>query len=334
MRRVRAVSNGTPDSVEDDLAVMPRRVRQSLLNQLAEGERIIIRTRQSPQVLLPDAVWPALALAFWIFLVVEVGASPKLTDIVFVALLVALARVGWKEAQRRYSWFVATNKRVLKHRGIIIHKVPMMLLRKVTDMTYSRSVLGQIGNYGTIVFESAGQKQAIRELTYIPEPDAVAQALNAEIFGDRPRAKRQDERGWARRTKRPWRGDDGSDDGPRGGGPSGDGPRGGGDGGPRRGPEPTAPGTGGVDVSPAGHPSPPPPTEPETWYRSSNLRGPSRLGDTGEIPAVSAEEAEAWLEARREQQRQAGRDRHDRWEDEQDAREIPLYPPREWVDRD
>ena len=48
MRRVHAVTDGTPETVEADLAAMPRRVAKSLEHQLAEGERIVIRTRQHP----------------------------------------------------------------------------------------------------------------------------------------------------------------------------------------------------------------------------------------------------------------------------------------------
>ncbi|HZB67212.1 MAG TPA: hypothetical protein VE503_07320, partial [Ornithinibacter sp.] len=46
---------------------------------------------------------------------------------------------------------------------------------------------------------------------------------------------------------------------------------------------------------------------PESWYRSSNADGPSRLGDTGEIPVV-----------------------HVPRDDEDD--DPRLYPPRNWVD--
>ena len=58
-----------------------------------------------------------------------------------------------------------------------------------------------------------------------------------------------------------------------------------------------------------------PRSSPQTWYRSSNLRPPSRLGDTGEIPVVRAEDPET-----------------DPYADDR-VREIPLYPPRDWVDR-
>ncbi|MBM6404498.1 PH domain-containing protein [Phycicoccus sp. CSK15P-2] len=333
MARVHAVTDGTPETVEHDLSVMPYRVRHSLVRQLAEGERIVIRTRQSPLVLARDALWPVLTGWLWWWLVVDVKAAPRLIDLVFLGFLVALGRLGWKELERQYTWFVATNKRILKHEGIFTRKVPMMRLTKVTDMTYHRSLGGEIWNYGTIVIESAGQKQAIRELVYIPDPDEVNAALNSEIFGERPRTKPpRTGRSWPLLSRRQRRGDDGEDDGPRGGGSGG-------------GPQPSDPGTGGVDISPAGHP-PPPRTQPETWYRSSNRGGPARLGDTGEIPVVRAEDVEAW-----QAQRSAADTPHTqdadpfrRWSEPaaehdwaadggDEVREIPLYPPRDWVDR-
>ncbi|MBM6402527.1 PH domain-containing protein [Phycicoccus sonneratiae] len=300
MPRVHAVTDGTPDSVEDDLAVMPGRVRNSLLRQLAEGERIVIRTRQHPSVLVRHLLWPVLAGWLWWWLVVDVKAAPRLIDLVFVGFLVGLARLGWTELQRRYRWFVATNKRILIHEGVLSLSVPMMRLTKVTDMTYHRSFVGELLGFGTIVIESAGQQQAIRELTHIPEPDEVNAALNSEIFGEKPRTKRRDaDRPWPKLPRRSRRREDPPDDGD-GGPPRGRGP------GPA--PRDDGPGTGGVDVSPAGHPTMPR-TSPETWYRSSNLGPLGRLGDTGEIPVVRAEDLR-----------------------EDDARAIPLFPPREWVD--
>ncbi|NHI20228.1 PH domain-containing protein [Phycicoccus endophyticus] len=299
MPRVHAVADGTPDSVEVDLGVMPRRVRESLLAQLAEGERIVIRTRQHPLVLARHALWPLLAAWAWWWLVVDVEAAPRLIDLVLLVFLVGLARLAWKELGRRYTWFVATNKRILKHEGILTRTVPMMRLTKVTDMTYHRTVGGEIWNYGTIVIESAGQQQAIRELRYIPDPDEVNAALNSEIFGERPRRRRPGRpRPWSRLVRR--------DPPPD---PPGDGGQ------PRGGPGGEDPGGGGRARPPA------PPSEPETWYRSSGRRPTGRLGDTGEIPVVRAGEDPA------DQDAWAAEDTDGQ------AREIPLYPPPEWVDR-
>jgi hypothetical protein len=63
---------------------------------------------------------------------------------------------------------------------------------------------------------------------------------------------------------------------------------------------------GGVSISRRGHPSLH--DEPESWYRSSNLREPADPDDTGEIPVVPLH-------------------REDDGTDE-----VPLYPPRTWMD--
>lgn len=315
MRRAHSVTDGTPDSVEVDLEAMPGRVARSLERQLAEGERIVIRTRQHPAVLVRRALWPVAALVVYLWFDTGLHVAEPLLRLTGVVLLVGLARLGWAELQRRYRWIVVTNKRILKHEGVLDVSVPMMRLTKVTDMTYRRTLLGELFGFGTIIIESAGQQQAIRELTFIPEPDHVNAALNSEIFGEKPRERRSDTgRSWPKLPRRPRRRDDGPDDGGGGGGD------GGGDGGPPRGrgpgpqaPGPLDPGTGGVEVSPSGHP-PMPRTSPETWYRSSNLRPLGRLGDTGEIPVVRAEDARPSVER------------------DDDVRAIPLYPPREWVD--
>ncbi len=314
MPRVHAVTDGTPESVEDDLGVMPRRVRDSLLHQLAEGERIVIRTRQHPVVLARPLAWALGAVALYLWLDAGVHVGRRLLEVVGVGVLVAAARLGWAELQRRYRWIVVTNKRILKHEGVLDVSVPMMRLTKVTDMTYRHSLLGELAGFGEIIIESAGQQQAIRELTYIPDPDEVNAALNSEIFGEKPREKRR------RKAERPWsklprrrREDPPDDDGPRGGGPGGGGP---GDPGPH---DENPSGAGGVEVSSSGHP-PMPRSSPQTWYRSSNLRPPQRLGDTGEIPVVRADDGDP-------------ADAGDGHPADDRVREIPLFPPREWVDR-
>lgn len=316
MRRVHAVTDGTPETVEADLAAMPRPVARSLLHQLAAGESIAIRTRQHPVSLWRAARWPAGALAVYVWLEQGVRAPRGLLNAALWVLLGTLLYLAWAEISRRFRWIVVTNKRILIHEGVLDRSVPMMRLTKVTDMTYRRSVLGELTGFGTIIIESAGQQQAIRELTFLPDPDDVNAALNAVIFGEKPRERKVRRQRGGPRT---WRGRRGPQDPPDSGGgpPRGRGP----------GPRDNAPGGagGGVDVSPAGHPAPPR-VDPETWYRSSNLGAPRRLGDTGEIPVVHAEDVEHW-----QAQGRRGADSDGQYPDA--VREIPLYPPRDWVER-
>ena len=81
-----------------------------------------------------------------------------------------------------HNWFVATDKRLLLRYGIITHKVAMMPLIKVTDMSYVRSIPGQFLGYGRFVLESAGQDQALREVKWVPHPDETYRDICAEIF--------------------------------------------------------------------------------------------------------------------------------------------------------
>jgi hypothetical protein len=88
----------------------------------------------------------------------------------------------WRLLNWHHNWFVATDKRLLLRYGLVVHKVAMMPLLKVTDMSYVRSIPGQFLGYGKFVLESAGQDQAMREVKWVPQPDETYRAICAEIF--------------------------------------------------------------------------------------------------------------------------------------------------------
>ena len=52
--------------------------------------------------------------------------------------IILLLRMLWQLLDWHHNWFVATDKRLLLRYGIITHKVAMMPLIKVTDMSYVR----------------------------------------------------------------------------------------------------------------------------------------------------------------------------------------------------
>ena len=91
-------------------------------------------------------------------------------------------RLLWCLLDWSHNWFVATDKRLLLRYGLISHKVAMMPLLKVTDMSYVRSIPGQFLGYGKFVLESAGQDQALREIKWVPDPDQTYRDICAEIF--------------------------------------------------------------------------------------------------------------------------------------------------------
>jgi hypothetical protein len=57
--------------------------------------------------------------------------------------------------------------------GFVVRKVAMMPLVKVTDMSFQRSALGRLLGYGEFIVESAGEKQALRSINFLPYPEQL-----------------------------------------------------------------------------------------------------------------------------------------------------------------
>ena len=158
----------------------PRSIRRYVL----EDERIVLATRHHwARVVEPVATTLAafVVVGFLVGLLrADVGDGVEILWWVWLAVLArALVRlIGW-----RVEWFVATDKRMLLLTGLITHRVAMMPLHKVTDMSYARSVVGRLLGYGEFVLESAGQDQAMRRISFMPRPDDSYRTLCATIFG-------------------------------------------------------------------------------------------------------------------------------------------------------
>jgi hypothetical protein len=84
---------------------------------------------------------------------------------------------------------VITDKRVMLAEGFIVHKVGMMPLSKVTDLTFERSIGGRLLGYGTLIVESAGQIQALNRIDFMPRPEEVYEALSELVFGEKGKTR-------------------------------------------------------------------------------------------------------------------------------------------------
>ena len=274
---------------------MARRPRldRELERYLVDGETVIVNVRfhwfhLSREILLVVA---ATLFAFWVDVKVPTGSGGKYVhDLSLILFWAAVLWLAWTVLNWRHEWFVATDKRFLLFYGFVRRKVAMMPLLKVTDMTYDRSLLGRVLGYGSFVLESAGQDQALSNIDHVPDADTHYRAICTQLFG--PGSQIRYQPGFPPPAAPP-RDDDGPDDG---GGP-GSTPDAGGPAPASARPEPRRTDSGD---------QPSPVSAPESWYRSSNLRGPSHLGDTGEIPVVRVPR------------------------DDDDA---PLYPPPHWSER-
>jgi membrane protein YdbS with pleckstrin-like domain len=165
-------------------AVLPAegRPRVRLVGKyLSRGEGVLTVQRRHWAVLLG----PGTVLGIGVLAAVVLGAA-------LPAILVSLAWAGpaaffgWHFLEWWFARFVVTDRRFLLVTGLIIRRVAMMPLARVTDMSYLRSPLGRVLGYGEFVLESAGQEQALRDVTFVARPDWLYRETCDLLFGTSP----------------------------------------------------------------------------------------------------------------------------------------------------
>jgi membrane protein YdbS with pleckstrin-like domain len=104
--------------------------------------------------------------------------------ITMILWLLWLGLVGWL-VWRIIAWsmtyFVITEYRVTLISGVLNRRVAMIPGEKVSDITLDRSLLGRILGYGTIVMESTGQDQALKNVPYMPYPEQLYLDISSMI---------------------------------------------------------------------------------------------------------------------------------------------------------
>jgi uncharacterized membrane protein YdbT with pleckstrin-like domain len=155
-------------------------------------ERRVIRVRRHWAVMIKPLLQTAgvVAVAFGVSVLLSrfSGDLYLLQSLLWYAAVAAVVRFGWKVLEWWLEVIVVTDKRFMITSGIIETKNSMMPIGKVTDLSFLRPVLGQVLGYGTLRVESAGQKQDLETIKYLPQPEKVFMAISELIFGDKKRA--------------------------------------------------------------------------------------------------------------------------------------------------
>ena len=123
---------------------------------LAEGERIVLRTRQHWFATIVDGRVPwALFVVSLILLIITLtmgdgGVRTVLGYVVAAGLVVSLAWLG----KHYWSWmaqdYIVTNRRVLKVEGIINKRSADSSLEKINDAVLEQNLFGRIFGYGDL----------------------------------------------------------------------------------------------------------------------------------------------------------------------------------------
>ena len=162
---------------------LPTRARKDVEKYLLPGEDAVVVTRRHWAVLIEPAVKsvPVFLAGGWLFLL---DSGNHLTSFVgLVVVLAALLYYGLRVAEWWMRHFIVSTRRVLLTSGVLVRTVTLLPLRRITDLTWQETLFGQVLGYGTFRFESAGQDQALRHLTYLPDAGNLYHEVSALLFG-------------------------------------------------------------------------------------------------------------------------------------------------------
>jgi membrane protein YdbS with pleckstrin-like domain len=162
--------------------VLPGRASKDADKYLLPGEDVVLATRRHWAVLIEPTLkfLPVFLVGAVLFLLDPDNAVTSVAGLVVVlgSLVYYALRVG--EWWMRH--FIVTRRRVLLTSGVIVRTVTLLPLRRITDLTWEETFFGQILGYGSFRFESAGQDQALRHITFMPDAKKVYREVSGLLF--------------------------------------------------------------------------------------------------------------------------------------------------------
>jgi uncharacterized membrane protein YdbT with pleckstrin-like domain len=161
---------------------LPSRASKDVHKYLLPGEAAVVATRRHWAVLIEPTVkfLPLFLAGGWLLLV---DPDNRVTSSAGLLVIVAaFAYYGLRIAEWWMRHFIVSTRRVLLTSGVIARTVTLLPLRRITDLTWKETLLGQLLGFGTFRFESAGQQQALSEITFLPGADVLYRRVSALLF--------------------------------------------------------------------------------------------------------------------------------------------------------
>jgi membrane protein YdbS with pleckstrin-like domain len=169
--------------VTDPATPLPARASKDVAKYLLDDEEAVVVVRRHWAVLIEPTVkfLPAFALGGWLLLYDAKNAVTSTAGMLLLAA--ALGYYVLRVAEWWFRHFIVSRRRVLLTSGVIVRTVTLLPLRRITDLTWKETLLGQLLGYGTFRFESAGQGNALAEITYLPDAGQLYRQVSGLLFG-------------------------------------------------------------------------------------------------------------------------------------------------------
>ena len=175
---------------------LPVRARKDVEKYLLPDEQAVVVTRRHWAVLIEPTVkfLPVFLIGGWLLVLDPENRVTSSAGL--LVILGSLIYYGLRVGEWWMRHFIVSRRRVLLTSGVIVRTVTLLPLRRITDLTWQETLLGQVLGYGTFRFESAGQDQALRHLTYMPDAQTRYRQVSELLFGsDKAAAATGDDEG-------------------------------------------------------------------------------------------------------------------------------------------
>ncbi|GAB3297052.1 PH domain-containing protein [Epidermidibacterium keratini] len=155
---------------------------------LLRDERVVVAVRRHVLVLGAAVAETIGFIAAVVMLQFLLDYARWINTVAGLVMLAALLRMAYLVLEWRMERFVVTTQRMMLLSGVINRRIAAIPLRKVTDLTFDKPLVGQIFGYGTFVIESAGQDQAMSRIAYLPRANFLYIEVSDLLFGSGPDA--------------------------------------------------------------------------------------------------------------------------------------------------
>jgi membrane protein YdbS with pleckstrin-like domain len=162
--------------------LLPHQAARDVEKYLLPDETAVVATRRHWAVLIEPTIKFLPMFLVGGFLLLIDPENRVTSSAGLLVLLAALAYYGLRVSEWWMRHFIVSTRRVLLTSGVIARTVTLLPLRRITDLTWKETLLGQLLGYGTFRFESAGQQQALSEITYLPRADLLYRQVSGLLF--------------------------------------------------------------------------------------------------------------------------------------------------------
>lgn len=172
---------------ESGMRLLARNNRGSPLDRyLLPLEDELLSTRMHPRILLAPVGVVLAGLITAALLNSMLSGNGYAIDVIWLVWAILMLWLVLKIAYWFTTWYAVTSYRLLHAKGLVLRKVSMMPLKRITSMTVQRPAKTRHFDYGKLA-TTIGRDQRLSEkwsIEFIPHPDEIYAEIRKVLFPD------------------------------------------------------------------------------------------------------------------------------------------------------